>query len=130
MGQENIMICRSLGVYTVVDLCQNRFYGYQDSHNYYDIDVDNMLLFKKSNNNKCNVRYFDVNKLRLVRLQLKIKNSYGEIHTIANNNEVMYIHSDDKELFKKCREIWNKIIELKGVNNPEDFVETTLDNGD
>ena len=41
----------------------------------------------------------------------------------------MYIHSDDKELFRKCREIWNKITELIGINN-EDFVETTLDDGD
>ena len=41
----------------------------------------------------------------------------------------MYIHSDDKELFRKCREIWNKITELIGINN-EDFVETALDDGD
>ena len=65
--------------------------------------------------------------MKLVPLQLKIKNSYGEIRTYANNNRVMYIHSDDKELFRKCREIWNKIIELIGINNPVDFVETTLD---
>ena len=65
--------------------------------------------------------------MKLVPLQLKIKNSYGEIRAYANNNEAMYIYSDDKELFRKCREIWNKIIELIGINNPEDFVETTLD---
>ena len=64
-------------------------------------------------------------------LQLKIKFFYfGELHMFTSNNTALPIHSDDKELFKKCREIWNKIIELKGVNNPEDFVETTLDNGD
>ena len=40
----------------------------------------------------------------------------------------MPIHSDDKELFRKCREIWNKINELIGINDPIDFVETTLDN--
>ena len=34
--------------------------------------------------------------MKLVPLQLKIKNSYGEIRTYANNNRVMYIHSDDK----------------------------------
>ena len=39
----------------------------------------------------------------------------------------LFIHSDDKELFRKCREIWDKIIELTGINNPTDFVETTLD---
>ena len=37
------------------------------------------------------------------------------------------IHSDDKELLRKCREIWNKINELTGINDPIDFVETTLD---
>ena len=48
----------------------------------------------------------------------------------TNNITVMPIHSDDKELFRKCREILNKITELIGINNSEDFVETTLDNGD
>ena len=33
MDQENIM-----------------FFEHKDSYNYYDIDVDNILLFKKSNN--------------------------------------------------------------------------------
>ena len=37
------------------------------------------------------------------------------------------IHSDDKELLRKCREIWNKINELTGINDPIDFVESTLD---
>ena len=40
----------------------------------------------------------------------------------------MPIHSDDKELFRKCREIWNKINELIGINDPIDFAEATLDN--
>ena len=64
-------------------------------------------------------------------LQLKINNFYfGELHMFTNNITVMRIHSDDKELFRKCREILNKITELIGINNSEDFVETTLDNGD
>ena len=42
----------------------------------------------------------------------------------------MSIHSDDKELFRKCREIWNKFTELIGINNAQDFAETTLDDGD
>ena len=33
------------------------------------------------------------------------------------------IESDDEEFFIKCREIWNKIAELMGINNPNDFVE-------
>ena len=42
----------------------------------------------------------------------------------------MYIHNDDKKLFRKCGEIWNKITELIGINDAQDFVETTLDDGD
>ena len=42
----------------------------------------------------------------------------------------MPIHNDDKELFRNCREIWNKITELIGINNAKDFAETTLDDGD
>ena len=40
----------------------------------------------------------------------------------------MFIESDDTELFKKFREIWNKIIELIGINNTKYFVKNTLDN--
>ena len=43
-----------------------------------------------------------------------------------SNITVMPIHSDDKELFRKCREIWNKINELIGINDPRDFVEAIL----
>ena len=68
--------------------------------------------------------------MTIVPLQLKIKNFFGELHTYTNNNRVMPIHSDDKELFRKCREIWNKITELICINNAQDFVETTLDDGD
>ena len=36
---------------TIIDLYLNsRFLGYKDSYNYYDIDVDKILLFKKSDN--------------------------------------------------------------------------------
>ena len=42
----------------------------------------------------------------------------------------MFILNKDKELFKKCREIWNKIIELIGVNNAKDFVKSTIDDDD
>ena len=42
----------------------------------------------------------------------------------------MPINSNNKELFRKCREIWKKITELIGINNARDFVETTLDDGD
>ena len=71
--------------------------------------------------------------MKIVPLQIKIKNFYfGELqlHMFTNNITLMPIHSDDKELFRKCREIWNKITELIGINNAPDFVETTLDDGD
>ena len=42
----------------------------------------------------------------------------------------MFIYNDDKEFFRKCREIWNKITELIGINNPRDFVETDSDYDD
>ena len=45
----------------------------------------------------------------------------------TSNITLARIHSDDKELFRKCREIWNKINELIGINDPIDLVETTLD---
>ena len=92
--------------YTMVDLYTNdRFLGYKDSYNYYNIDVDNILLFEKSNNIHI-TRYNDLNKMKVVPLQ---------------------IHSDDKELFRKVTEIWNKLIELIGINNAEDYVKNTAD---
>ena len=60
--------------YTMVDLyLYNRFFGYKDSCNYYDIDVDKILLFKKSNNEYF-IRRNDVNKMAIVPLHLKINN--------------------------------------------------------
>ena len=89
-----------------------------------------ITLFKKSNNEYI-IRYNDVNKIIIVPFQLKIRNFFcSELHIFTNNNRVIPTHSDDKELFRKCREIWNKITELIGVNNAIDFVENTLDDGD
>ena len=102
----------------------NTSFGYEDSYNYYDIDVDKILLLKKSN-----IEYFiryDVNKKKIVPLQLKINNFYfGELHMYTSNITEVPIHRDDKELFRKCGEIWNKINKLIGINDPIDFVETT-----
>ena len=39
----------------------------------------------------------------------------------------MFIDSNDKEFFKKIKEIWYKIIKLKFINNATDFVQATLD---
>ena len=51
MAEENIMFFENdYKSYTMVDLYLNdRFLGYKDSYNYYDIDVD-IILFKKSDN--------------------------------------------------------------------------------
>ena len=44
----------------------DRFFGYKDSYNYYDIDVDKILF--KDNNNEYIVRYNDVDKMKIVPL--------------------------------------------------------------
>ena len=127
MDQENIMFFKNQNEsYTMLDLYQNRFFGYKDSYNHYDVNIDKILLFKKSDGQYI-IRYKDVNKLKIAPLQLKIKNFFCELHTYRNNNRVMYIHNDDKEFFRKCREIWNKITELIGITNAPDFAETSLD---
>ena len=75
MDQENIMFFKNYdSSYTMVDLyLYDKFFGYKDSYNYYDIDADKILLFKKSNNEYI-IRYNDVNKMKIVPLQLKMKN--------------------------------------------------------
>ena len=75
MDQENIMLLKNDGKsYTMVDLYLNdRFSGYKDSYNYYDIDVDKILLFQKGNNEYI-IRYNNVNKMTVVPLQLKNNN--------------------------------------------------------
>ena len=50
--------------------------------------------------NKHIIRYYDVNKMAFVLLQLKMKNFFlGELHIFTNNDGVIPIHCDDKELF-------------------------------
>ena len=104
----------------MVDLyINNRFFGYKNSCNYYDIDVDNILLFKESNNEYI-IRYNDLNKMT-------VGHFLCEIDTYTNNITLISIYSDDKELFRKWREICNKITELIGTNNVPDFVKNTID---
>ena len=79
----------------------NRLFGNKDSYYYYDIDVKKISLIKNGYN-KYIIRYYDVNKMAFVPLQLKIKNFFlGEVHTFTNNDRLIPIHRDDKELFKK-----------------------------
>ena len=50
MVRENIMFFENDDKScTVIDLYLNHniFFGYKDSYNYYDIDVDKILLYKK-----------------------------------------------------------------------------------
>ena len=72
MAQENIVFFENQNEsYPMVDLyLNNRFFGYKNSYNYYDIDVDNILLFKKSKNEYI-IRYNDLNKMSCI---ITIKN--------------------------------------------------------
>ena len=104
----------------------DRFLGYKDSYNYYDIDVDKILLFKKSGNEYI-ARYNNVNKMMTVPLELKINNSYNKINAFKENNKLMFIYNDDQEFFRKCIEIWDTIIELIGINNHIYFLKADED---
>ena len=96
MDQENIVFFENNDKsYTMADLYLNdRFLGYKESYNYYNIDVDKILLFKKSDYEYI-IRYNYVNKMIIAPLQLKINNSYNELNTFGNTNRVMLIYNDD-----------------------------------
>ena len=103
MARENIMFLENDDEScTMVDLYldNNRFFGYKDSYNYYDIDVDNILLFKKSYNEYI-IRYNDVNKMTVAPIKLIVKDFYGEVHELKNDITLMFVESDDKEHFLK-----------------------------
>ena len=69
MPEENMFFENNNKSYTVVDsyINRNRYLKYIVSYNYYDIDVDKILLFKKSDNEYI-IRYNDVNKMMIVPL--------------------------------------------------------------
>ena len=77
MDQGNMFFKNQVESYNIVDLYLNNniFFRYKDSYNYYDINVDKILIFKKSYN-KYIIRYYDVNKIKIVPLQLKINNFF------------------------------------------------------
>ena len=117
--------------YTMIDLYLNFniSFGYKDSYNYYDIDLDKILLLKKSRNEYF-VRYNHVNKKKIVPLQVKIENfDLCELHVCTSDIALVSIESDDEEFFIKCREIQGKISELMDMYNHDDFVEIS-DYGD
>ena len=50
MDPENIILSKyNDGSYHITDmyLDNNEFYGYRDSYNYYNIDVDKIIVYKK-----------------------------------------------------------------------------------
>ena len=47
-------------------LNHNKFFGYEDSYNYYDIDINKILFVKGAD--EYIVRYNDVNKKKIVSL--------------------------------------------------------------
>ena len=55
--------------------------------------------------------------MNYVPLQLKIIFFKSKIHRLKKCITLMPIQSDDKEFFKKCREIWKKITKVVGINN-------------
>ena len=116
------------GSYGISDIqfTRSSYYNYKDSYNYYNINVNNILSNKKSDNEYV-IIYIDKCKSTIAPLQLKINKFYYEIHEYDNGNEIVYIEKNDEELFKKCREIWNKITELIGINHTPDFVRTNSD---
>ena len=86
MDQKNIIFFENDDKsYTIIDLYinSNRYLTYIDSYNYYDINVDKILLFKNSDNEYV-IRYNDANKMMIVPLQLKINNFYNEINALKN----------------------------------------------
>ena len=97
MNPKNIKFYNSNGEYYVKDqYWKNTYFDYEDAYNYYDIDVNKILLFKQSDN-EFFIRYSDLSKMEIVPLQLKIKNFYGTLH-----DRVLFIKNDNnKELFNK-----------------------------
>ena len=82
MDQGNMFFKNQAESYNIVDLYLNNniFFRYKDSYNYYDINVDKILIFKKSYNEYI-IRYYHVNKIKIVPLQLKMNNFFSELHT-------------------------------------------------
>ena len=99
MDLEKIMFSKKQDKsYTMTDIYLNHniFFGYDDSYNYYDIDVNKILLFVESAD-KYIIRYNDVNKKKIVPLQLKVKNfSFGGLHMFTSNITLVPIDRDDK----------------------------------
>ena len=74
MDRENLSFYEyDDGLYTIVDqyLPGGESFGNKDSYKYYDIDVDKMLLYKKSAGEYF-IRYDDMYNTKIASSQLKI----------------------------------------------------------
>ena len=84
--------------YTMVNLHLNHnlSFGDEDSYNYYDIDVDKIQLLKESRNEYF-VRYNDINKKKIVPLQVKIENfNLRELHMSISSITLVPTKCDDE----------------------------------
>ena len=100
MDRDNIMFCKKNNVksYIMTDLYlnQNISFRYEDSYNYYDIDVNKIILLKKSPNEYV-IRYNDINKKKIVPLQVKIENfNLRELHMSMSSITLVPTKSDDE----------------------------------
>ena len=94
------MFCKKNNVksYIMTDLYlnQNISFRYEDSYNYYDIDVNKIILLKKSPNEYV-IRYNDINKKKIVPLQVKIENfNLRELHMSISSITLVPTKSDDE----------------------------------
>ena len=88
-------------------LNHNISFGHKDSYNYDDIDINKILLLKKSDWEYF-IRYNDLNKKKSTSLQSKIEKCYfGKLSMFMGVTTLVMIHNGDNEFFRKCREIWN-----------------------
>ena len=100
MDRDNIMFCKKNNVksYIMTDLYlnQNISFRYEDSYNYYDIDVNKIILLKKSPNEYV-IRYNDINKKKIVPLQAKIENfNLRELHMSISSITLVPTKCDDE----------------------------------
>ena len=70
----------------------SKWYFYEDAYNYYDIDVNNILPYKESDNEYV-IRYTDKYGSAIAPLQIKINFFFGDIHKLKNNITLMSIEN-------------------------------------
>ena len=126
MDPKNMKLYVRNKLYFIVDHYQKEtcFYD-EDAYYHYDIDVDRILLHKKSDK-KHFIRYRHSNQMEILPLQIKIKNFYYEIHDHNKGDKIIYIENSDDGFFQTIREIWNRITKLIGIKNAPDFVQNNL----